>query len=298
MLDSCGRLVLDLCAGARRELVLCAPFTKRLALERCLAAARQEIGLTLITRWRAEEVAAGVTDLEVLEVVTARGGRVLLHDRLHAKYFRTEDACLVGSANITGAALGWSWPSNLELLMAASPAAVAVLEEQLLREAVLADDAVRRALQAEVDALPAAERVAPELLGLPDEPIWWPSLRYPHALYAAYEQGLRDLPGSTAAAATKDLLALEPPLHLDKVAFYRLTSDRLWASPVLTRLRPVLREPRRFGAVVDEVLAIDPDVGRGVAEQRWQTLMRWLLTFCPERVEHRVARHSEVVRLL
>jgi len=36
---------------------------------------------------------------------------------LHAKFFAADDRCLVGSANVTSAALGWREPANLELLI-------------------------------------------------------------------------------------------------------------------------------------------------------------------------------------
>src|SRR3954447_2475597 len=108
-----------MCEHARHEIVLCAPFVKRHVIDRVLACTAPNVAVAIISRWRPEEIAAGGSDTAVLESGSARGGSVLLHDRLHAKFYRGDDAVLLGSANLTGTALGWSTRPNLELLVGA-----------------------------------------------------------------------------------------------------------------------------------------------------------------------------------
>lgn len=64
---------------------------------------------------------------------------------------------------------------------------------------------------------------------------------------------------------------------------------------MLTEPHPAaLSSARRFGAVRDllgERLGLD----REKADFAWQTIMRWLLEFLPERYERRVSNWSEVL---
>jgi hypothetical protein len=54
--------------------------------------------------------------------------QLFIHPLLHAKFFRVDDRCLLGSANLTQRALGWVMPANLELLLEA-PAETSVLQQ-------------------------------------------------------------------------------------------------------------------------------------------------------------------------
>ena len=63
--------------------------------------------LHCVTRWLPQEVAAGVSDPEILDMLEERGNFTLsLVDRLHAKLYIAGERCLAGSANVTLAGLG------------------------------------------------------------------------------------------------------------------------------------------------------------------------------------------------
>ena len=73
----------------------------------------------IVTRWRAREVAAGVSDLAVFEITNDRRNTALdLLDDLHAKLYLADNKGLIGSANLTAPALGWATRNNVEILMA------------------------------------------------------------------------------------------------------------------------------------------------------------------------------------
>ena len=112
-----GTRFLAMCASVERELVLCAPFIKTGVIIRALEAVPTPTTIEVFTRWRPDEVAAGVCDTAILSLVEDRGGTVHLCDRLHAKYVRADAEAWVGSANLTAAALGWSATPNLELML-------------------------------------------------------------------------------------------------------------------------------------------------------------------------------------
>lgn len=113
-----GTELSKLCTEADRELLLVAPFIKASVLERLLDKISSDVTLKCITRWFPEEIVTGVSDLEVWNLIQNRPNSSLwLRSDLHAKYYRADNHCLVGSANLTGKALGWSDCPNLELLV-------------------------------------------------------------------------------------------------------------------------------------------------------------------------------------
>jgi len=98
----------------------------------------------------------------------------------------------------------------------------------------------------------------------------------------------------SGAAADTDLQALEVPAGLDEGAFDAVVRSRMIQSPVVERVDELLAESQRFGAVRD-VLADTLNLDREEADHAWQTLMRWLLHFMPERYDRRVPSYSEVL---
>ena len=116
-----GTELSKLCTEANQEVLLVAPFIKAFVLERLLDKISPNVSLKCITRWFPEEIVTGVSDLEVWNLIQNRPNSSLwLRPDLHAKYYRADNRCLVGSANLTGKALCWSNLPNLELLMPVS----------------------------------------------------------------------------------------------------------------------------------------------------------------------------------
>lgn len=290
-----GQQLIEIARSATRELVLCAPFAKVGVVERLLAVVQRAPEVLLFTRWRPEEVAAGVSDTAVLGAVEARGGRVLLHDRLHAKYYRNQDQAVLGSANLTGAALGWAPGVNLELLAPAELSVCRGLEELLLAESVVATEAIAEQVDQIAAQLPRAEPALPDLKQEADDlGAWTPALRQPSDLFLAYRDGIERLSAASSQAALRDLRHLEIPTGLDKKQFYGVVASRLLQQPVVRAVDIELAEPRRFGhmtAMLDRLL----QVGAEEASQRWQSLMRWLLEFLPHRYGRRVNNWSEII---
>ena len=85
-------------------------------MRRILQRAESLSQLICVTRWLVNELAQGVSDMMVREVTMRAGGKFMLHENLHAKYYRFDEDVFIGSANLTNAALGWSSSPNLEVL--------------------------------------------------------------------------------------------------------------------------------------------------------------------------------------
>ena len=162
-----GNAVLALAASSQFEFVMCAPFAKEAVVSRIVSALPEGASVKLYTRWRPEEIAAGVSDTGVLAILEARGGVVYLHDRLHAKFYRNENQVLLGSANLTGTALGWSAKPNIELLTAVQKEAVGQVERQLSVESIHATpeialevDEIAKGLQMPIENLKKPDSIA------------------------------------------------------------------------------------------------------------------------------------------
>lgn len=110
-----GDTLLSLCDSAECLLIV-APYIKADALSRVLSNISLNASLTCVTQWTLHDIASGASDIRSWEIVNNLGGTFQLRPSLHAKYFKVDDTILVGSANLTNSALGWSQSPNLEIL--------------------------------------------------------------------------------------------------------------------------------------------------------------------------------------
>ena len=122
---------------------------------------------------------------------------------------------------------------------------------------------------------------------------WIPSLRQPSELYRAYSGRLNDLTAVSREAALRDLAALAPPADLLEPAFTAVIAAALLQMPVVARIDEFTAESQRFGAVRDLILD-ETGMPSHQADAAWQTTMRWLLHFLPDRYQRTVPSHSEV----
>ena len=315
-LESPGNALVQLCADATRELVLIAPFIKVQALRRLLANVLPQVRVTCVTRWRADEVAAGVSDLEVFDVITEqRQGDLLLLPQLHAKYYRADSQCLVGSANVSTRAFGWSSSPNVELLIPESAELTRLVHfEKFIRsesrpataeQKAIVDAAARELL---TQAVPFAVPTAGGEGHGPDSPrdtqpfastasekfsTWLPAHRQPEDLFVAYRRAWDELTKTGRQATSGDLDVLDPPIGLTQPSFEAWIAAALMQMPMISLIDEFVIIPQRFGAVRD-FIAVQANVDRDAAAPMWQTTMRWLLHFFPGRYARFVPSHSEI----
>ena len=140
----------------KEKLYLWPPTSRQGRLKRILSLLNDQIDdLTCVTRWLPEDIAAGVCDLDILEMIEGRSGKLYVHPHLHAKYYRADDQCFVGSANLTGRGMGWRTPANIELQVEIpfeSPG-IREWEEKLLSAAIQATPVLRDQIRDEAALL-------------------------------------------------------------------------------------------------------------------------------------------------
>lgn len=302
-----GDLLEALCNEAEREVVLVAPFIKTESLRHLITNLKSDVELHCVTRWRPEEIVAGVSDLEVWCLLREREKSALwLRTDLHAKYYRADDApCLVGSANLTQSALGWSMQPNLEILVPIPQLSLANFELQLFSGCIKVNEMLYRHMQTVVAQMPDIVRL-PSHLPLPTLDLtegtarvpleaWIPTLRHPANLFLAYSGQLDTLGSASQRAALLDLDALQIPPMLEKKAFEQYVGAMLLQKPIIQAIDEFVVIARRFGAVTNLLSHLPCHQNTDFnATYAWQTLMRWLLFFLPSTYQVWIPRHSEV----
>ena len=196
------------------DIVIAAPYIKANALSRVLANASAGISLVCVTRWQVQDIAMGTSDVECRTIVNEFGGVFELHPTLHAKYYRADEKVLVGSANLTYSALGWSAEPNLEILCTAGTDFDAnAFEQQLL------DDS------REISNKEFARWQSIESIGFQDALLsggnsphlntWRPITRNPENFLLAYKGLIDDIASpDEQQAALQDLETLQVPVDL------------------------------------------------------------------------------------
>ena len=169
------------------DVSIISPFIKVDALRSLLQVFPSGRHLRCVTRWLPKEVAAGVSDPEILDVLEKRGNFSLsLVDRLHAKLYIAGDRCLVGSANVTLAGLGEGGDSNnIEILVDTTIDAPGVAEtlEEISKTERPATRAIAQITRRLADSLSSS---APSTAAI--EISWSPISQRPQYAYLFYTQ--------------------------------------------------------------------------------------------------------------
>ncbi len=124
---------------------------------------------------------------------------------------------------------------------------------------------------------------------------WLPTLRNPEDLYIAYCGQTEKLSTASKIAALTELRSLTIIPNLSQKVFQAYIGTLLLQKPIIQKVDTFVKTPQRFGAVRDLLASLPcanlPDFD---AERAWQTLMRWLLHFLPNRYALSVPNYSEV----
>ena len=301
-----GDGILALVSGAYDRVVIAAPYIKSPTLRRLLDAVPETVSeCVCVTRWLPEDIASGVCDLKILDdIAVARGGRLLVHPHLHAKYYSNGRDSLVGSANLTARGLGWHTPSNVELLVALPVefAGLAEWEHALLSSAVQATEELRDRIRRQAVALKQDEapRRLPEVEDdtamEAEQTLWVPQCPTPDRLWQVYRgRGADTMVSSAFEAAQDDLAALSPPEGLAQDLFTAYVAGILKQIPFLAKIDK-LAVAGLTDTKAHEFLA--NSLGGGtVAEQDhaqvWRVIKLWLVHFFPD--SYRLETGQEVL---
>lgn len=301
--EGIGKFIGSLAGQARDRLTVVAPFIKRKALERLVSEVGNTISLTVITRWSVDEICAGVSDLEVFDFLRERpGSRMLLHPRLHAKVLLVDDAtAVIGSANVSDAALGFSEQSNAEVMAVLRPVPnrLFLFLLRLERECVPATEELRRQFEEAENTVsrptsyPTIEMPVASIQA-PVAP--FPRFRNPEGLYRGYVSVVEFSDHETRAAVLDDLLVLALPDGLDEPRFRSGVGVALLADGFVSAFDRFVAQPRYFGEMADWLKrsGLLPDADHEDRNLYLQSLIRWLRHFLPCRYQLQEPGYSEL----
>lgn len=281
---------------AKREAVIAAPFIKIGALSKLLSRLpHSSIKTSIITRWRPNEVALGVSDLEVFDLTCElTNTELFIQPNLHAKYFRVDDTCIAGSANITNPGLGWSSPGNLEIMVSIDRDDAFSFERRLFHLAFLASNDLRYEIKAEADrlkgeGLTSATTDNDHASDRKQSIFWLPLCPKPEQLFQIYsELQLHTLIESTIQSGINDLKNLGIPKGLSEDNFYNYIRSAIAQS----RIYETLTKYDSNGVSADEgtsLLTEQLDSGALIytPDDHWEIVKAWLLYFMPDAFRER-----------
>ena len=256
------------------HVLLAAPYIKLDTLRRVLALTVEHAQMTCVTRWLRADISAGVSDVACRTLVAEQGGRFLLNQRLHAKYYRLGDAVLVGSANLTAAGMGYGSVFNEEILCEPGPRFDrAVFEQKLLENA-------REVGDLEFDCWSALERlpVAPSAAVQFERPNEWrPLTRDPGHVWLTYSgDSAAVVSADERLCAGQDLAALHLPPHLDRLGFDTIVGAELLSSAAIA---DVLRTKGLPDEIAWTQLADKWSTTRREAQRFRETAWNWIVMF-------------------
>jgi hypothetical protein len=283
--DFVWRQIEALLVTAHDRVIIVAPFIKDAVFQRTLEAVPTAVGsVVVITRWHVADVAAGVTDPEII-FRTRDGGQVavLLHPRLHAKLYVADQRCLVGSANLTARALGLTEVSNIELLIPADVTQPEIADtlQRMLSEAQPATAELAQLVRDQANEMLDSEQLTVWSTDEPDAMLgrWYPTTRDPKRLFQIY-QGERDrCPKTIVDAALLDLAMLGVTPGLDAAAFAAVVRQRLYDMPPVRRLAD---DGRLSTQDLENALMTDGVDSQEDAAEIARIIVGWLNEFDPD----------------
>jgi len=266
-------------AGAR-DLIIAAPYIKADALTIALDRLDLEASLTCVTRWNPQDIAAGASDTDCRNIVIQRGGSFRLHPSLHAKYYRAGDSVLVGSANVTFPAMGWSNQSNLEILCQPGSAFGYLIFEQelLLHSREISDEEFAR--WESITTINVSSRLPITTDAQPPLDNWRPVTRDPRHLEFTYQgQQHRIASFDEQQAAQRDIQALLIPHGLTTEQLRNWLSACLLAAPFTNT---VIMSQTLGVPAASRTLATTYGLNITEARRDMETVQNWLAFLAPE----------------
>lgn len=293
-----GDRVLNLVASATSEVIVVSPFITKYAIARVVESCPEDVPVSVVGRFLPQDLAAKVSDLEAIEfLLDAPNVEIASHALLHGKLFRADRRCLVGSANVTCRALGWSRVSNVELLVECDyDPVIEAFEREVRDNSERMTESRLRELRARVSQLEESESLRDPDRDCQREGLWIPKCRTPRYIYDVYigEDEWRML-ASAKAAATEDLRDLGPfPKALDRVSFEGILRGVLLSHPLTTWAFEIGEVTDELAVRKIEELQVNDLESNIDSKFLWEIFQEWVQYFLADRIQE-VATTKKIV---
>ena len=263
------------------RVAIIAPFIKVGALLSLLEDVPPAAHLRCVTRWLPQDVAAGVSDPEILDVLEDRGHFTLtLVDSLHAKLYIADSACLAGSTNVTFPGLGESSEGNIEVLVATTidDPGVAFTLSEIAEVERPATRTLAEATRKLADSFLSQPTTAPDY-----EPLWFPRSRRPEHAYRLYSQPPEDFMVEADRILLADVAATNVAAGLTNKEFQARIRELLEAIPLAGALLETEEDVTLTRADARSHLDLVADDNFST-EDLWLAFVNWMAHFYPDKV--------------
>ena len=266
--------------GAQGEVAIIAPFIKVGALISLLEVVPPDTHIRCVTRWLPREVAAGVSDPEVLDVLEERGRFTLtLVDSLHAKLYIAGDDCLAGSSNVTLPGLGETSDGNIEVLVATTIQDPGVAST--LGDIAEAERPATRALAEATRRL--ADSLAQAAVEPDSEKPWFPHSRRPEHAFRLYARPPTGYLVEADRILLSDVAGSNVPLGLEEQRFRTEIRALLATIPLAEALLDATEDVTLTRA--DAHSHLEPlATGDFSTNDLWLAFVNWMAYFFPDQV--------------
>ena len=222
----------------------------------------------------------GASDAECRSLVINRGGSFRLHPTLHAKFYRIDDVVLIGSANLTSSAMGWSSQPNLEILCrAGDDFGAESFQQQLLNGArEISDEEFHR-----WEAIPQITSQRERSIVGDRQPLdtWRPATRDPIHIELSYQGRDDDIASiDEQRAAQRDLQSLLMPAGLTTEEVRTWATACLLAAPFTNSVIMLIGMSDLVGSY--RALAQTYGLTMSQARRDMETVQNWLTSLAPE----------------
>lgn len=263
------------CEGAENVLIA-APYIKARALSQVLESIAPDAKLICVSRWTPRDIQYGTTDLACRSIVFSRGGEFLLHNRLHAKYYRFDRQVLIGSANLTTPGMNIGDSGNLEILCTI-PAEfdTAGFEQSLLQEAYPVSDEEFALWELIQPIRQPQDGSQQEQTGAPED--WKPVTRRGEYLWQEYRDRSQEIPmAEQRKLAQWEVNLLCIPAGLTEPEFNNWVALSLLTSPFVKSILDARDQPRES---IWHSLSQQWVMTLAEAEHSLSTAENWILYF-------------------
>lgn len=280
---------------AQEKIIICAPFIKVATIKSLLKNISNDVKIEVYTRWKAHEILLGVSDLAVFDYISSLNhGEVYISDRLHAKFYRSDNRVIIGSANVTHSALGWVKEPNIEFLVEIDPSLyqVKTLENELSHFEIVTPDTrdyfqnlAASLAEIDIDNMKSRFEENEELKSHYEA--WLPACTVPEILYAVYsnESGGRRFSSGAIDDACSDIVDLGIPPGLGRQDFEVFVRDRLYKissfKEFIDRASSVLTEHE----AIIIIKQFRPDYNDQEAKFCWNIVLEWVRVFFHDKIE-------------
>ncbi len=272
---------------------------------------RQRRRTVVVTSWRLDHLAYGSSSLETYDVCQENEWTLYVNDALHAKvYARSLKEGWLGSANVTGAGLGFGHRANIEVLhhLPAFPSETRVWLQWLVASSRLVTDELHDWYRQRLDiigvrgpdSIDLTTETPPTTIHDPFLISQLPASDSPHRMWEVLEGGeAEDWDDVLAAEHDLAIYGMKPTSAFE--VFIEDLAKAFFAHPFVKALvEQIGSEGMRFGAVKEWVQHNCTDVPvpyRREITPYVQTLYTWFTTLDSDRFEVVRPRHSEILRI-